>query len=619
MSTIKISELTEKITPDGTEEILVNDGGTSKKVTLSNLPLDSAPTENTTSNSVSSHGIFTALASKLSTSGGEITGALNNLTLKGEVDTGAYGDNAAVGIDNLVNTTGFGNTAMGYKAGEDITTGYFNTAIGANAGVNVSTGYMCVAVGNKAMSSTSTSGHQQHYSVAIGNQCAEFAETIIGCVGLGNQALQNVESASQNTAIGTWSLQDLTTADNTTAVGGRSGQNITTGDNNTCLGYHAGGNVDDGDGNTLIGANAGDNITIGDDNIIIGNGIDAPIATSSNQLMIGDFIYGQYGNVHIGGTTPQNQHKLYVTGNFHVTGDVTVDGDLPIVTSQVSYLRTDNPTNSTNPLRTGVIWLNKDTEEAFICDDSTENANGWTNISGGVSILPPTGSADLTTSFYAIGDRFINSQTYMGNTSDYNGPYDVGQVIQNGFTGTGRVYLGVKVTSSTTYYNDIPIAGVQVIDSSGVLQHSWIFHSSSGAGAGWTTYTSQIAGTSTIGFPANVSFASTLTYSAISTTYGAGRFALASSTGSSYTGAAGGINTLYETTIATTGQGTAPQVGSNWYLYRETSGSTLWSGSLMRSPEITFSDGETIKIIYALTGPTSPQMNPDDSIYVGIA
>ena len=45
---------------------------------------------------------------------------------------------------------------------------------------------------------------------------------------------------------------------------------------------------------------------------------------------------------------------------------------------------------------------------------------------------------DITTNWYEISNRFINSQTYMGNSSDYNGPWDVGEV-QSDFSGTGRI------------------------------------------------------------------------------------------------------------------------------------------------------------------------------------
>lgn len=231
---------------------------------------------------------------------------------------------------------------------------------------------------------------------------------------------------------------------------------------------------------------------------------------------------------------------------------------------------------------------------------------------------------DITSSFYEISNRFLDSQTYMGTSSDYNGPYDVGQV-QTDFIGSGRVYIGVKVTASTTFYNDIPIAGVQIISGT-TLVASWIFNTSSGgSGSGWQTYTSQISGTSTQGFPVTPSTASAYTYSNITTGTSISSFTWATSTGSSYTGAEDGIGNAYKLTadggsgtLAPVGDAQISQTSSTYYAYRETSGSTQYSGTVMRSPSYTFSGGEYIRVIHALTGPTSPQMDPDDSLYVAV-
>ena len=232
---------------------------------------------------------------------------------------------------------------------------------------------------------------------------------------------------------------------------------------------------------------------------------------------------------------------------------------------------------------------------------------------------------DITTSFYEISNRFINSQTYMsGSFQDYNGPYDVGEV-QTDFTGNGRVYIGVKVTASTTYINDIPIAGVQVISGT-TLVASWIFNSNTGgSGSGWQTYTSQITGSSTQGFPVTPATASGYTYSNISTSQGTGKFTWATSTGSSYTGAADGIGNTYKlsgdggsNTLATVGNGTISQSSSTYYAYRETSGASANTGAMMRSPTYSFSGGEYIRVIHAMTGPTNNQMDPDDTLYVAV-
>lgn len=237
----------------------------------------------------------------------------------------------------------------------------------------------------------------------------------------------------------------------------------------------------------------------------------------------------------------------------------------------------------------------------------------------------PTG-IDITTSFYEISNRFLDSQAYMGNSSDYTGPYDVGEV-QTDFSGTGRVYIGVKVTQNTTYYCDVPIAGVQIVDSGGTtLLASWIFNTTSGgSGSGWQTYTSQISGSSNQGFPVTPATASGYSYSTMSTFNQNYRFGYASSTGSSYTGAADGISNSYKLSadggsniIATVGNAQVAQSSGTYYAFRETSGSWLWSGVVMRSPTYTFSGGERIRVIHALTGPTSYPMDPDDTLYVAV-
>ena len=247
-------------------------------------------------------------------------------------------------------------------------------------------------------------------------------------------------------------------------------------------------------------------------------------------------------------------------------------------------------------------------------------------ISGLTGVAPPPAPSgeDITTSFYEISNRFIASNTYMGGNSDYTGPYDVGEV-QTDFSGTGRVYIGVKVTAATTFYNDIPIAGVQVISGS-TLVASWIFNTSSGgSGSGWQTATSQISGSSTQGFPVSPASASGYSYVNISTSTSTSRFTWASATSSSSTGAANGIANTYKlsadggsNTLATVGNAQISQSSVTYYAYRETSGSTRYSGTLMRSPTYTFSGGEYIRVIHAVTGLSSNQMDADDSLYVAV-
>ena len=228
---------------------------------------------------------------------------------------------------------------------------------------------------------------------------------------------------------------------------------------------------------------------------------------------------------------------------------------------------------------------------------------------------------DITSEFLEISQRFIQSPS----SRDYTGRYDVGETSTD-FSGYGRVYIGVKVTSPTTYYNDVPIAGVQIVRG-GYLVESWIFNTSTGgSGSGWQTYYNQLNGSSSNGFPLTPTTASGYSFMNMSTTSGVGRFSWAHSTGSSYTGAEDGISNDYKMpndggsgTIAPTGMATVYQQSGTYYAYRETSGSNRYSVTFMRSPSFNFQTGDIIKVIHAVTGHPSSQMNPDDTLYVGVA
>ena len=177
------------------------------------------------------------------------------------------------------------------------------------------------------------------------------------------------------------------------------------------------------------------------------------------------------------------------------------------------------------------------------------------------------------------------------------------------------ITTNIKVTVSPTYVNDIAIAGVQVLDSNNSEKTTWIFNTTSGDN--WETYTSQTSQNSGNGFPITPSTASGYSYSSISTGGSYSRFSYATSTGSSYTGAAGGISG--STGDFTVGNGTISQVNSSYYLYRETSGSTLNTGTVMRSPSITLAAGDKIRVAHLVAGMGSNQMDPNDCLYLGAA
>lgn len=239
-------------------------------------------------------------------------------------------------------------------------------------------------------------------------------------------------------------------------------------------------------------------------------------------------------------------------------------------------------------------------------------------------------SGDPTAGYLEVSAQFIESNVYMGGDSDYNGPYDVSEItVPSSFSGSARIYLGHKVTSSTAFYSDIAVAGVQILNSTATtLLESYIFSSSSDNN-GWQNLSTAtaIAGTSTVGFAESLATSAARTYSPnISTGTATNKFNLASSTGSASTGAAGGISSDYKTTtdsglgiILPKGVSTVSQVGSSYYIYVECSGTLQYQCVVCRSPAYTFSGGEKIRIAHTLPGNSNSPMDPNDTLYLGVA
>ena len=243
---------------------------------------------------------------------------------------------------------------------------------------------------------------------------------------------------------------------------------------------------------------------------------------------------------------------------------------------------------------------------AFFVGDSSSH---WVNTATfSIQTSNPSLYPDITSDFLEISNRFISATS----SSDYTGAYDVSET-EIGLSGSYRLYIGIKITSSVTFYNDICIAGVQVLNSSNSVKETWIFNTTSGDN--WETHDEQLSGSSTSGFPITPSTASGKSYTTITTSSGVDKFSYASSTGSYYTGAAGGISG--DTGTFTVGNGKISQVGSANYLYREASGSTAYSGVVMQSPAITLASGDKIRVAHLMVGPSNYQMNADDSLYLG--
>lgn len=201
-------------------------------------------------------------------------------------------------------------------------------------------------------------------------------------------------------------------------------------------------------------------------------------------------------------------------------------------------------------------------------------------------------------------------------TSDYTGAYDRYEIPVNNSTASyKRLYFGIKIGTSTTFYNDVCVAGIAVLNSSGTVTHYDVFNTTSNQG--WETTTSNITYTATS--KPTLSQVGGYTYSSISTSNGTTRIGLATSTGSSNTGMADGIAS--GSTSFTQSSSLVSQSSGTYYLYREASGSTRYSFAFARrASSILIPTNATIRIIAKFT--TNSGMNgtfdPNDILFVGL-
>ena len=243
---------------------------------------------------------------------------------------------------------------------------------------------------------------------------------------------------------------------------------------------------------------------------------------------------------------------------------------------------------------------------------------------------------DYNSSFVEILNRAIDSDAYMGNNSDYNGPYDVCDVCINATaTGSRRIYLGLCVTHSVyTFWNDIAVAAVQHLNAAGnTIKNSWVFHSSSGgSGSGWQTTSGNLSGNSSNSMTRTPSTVSGLTFQNMGAGGSTNYWSWASSTGSAPTGAADGINSSYVTSIipAPNGSATNPgaasaqnalvsQTGGTYYAFVECSGIGLYQERYMRSPSVTVAQGDIFRVVHCMATDNPSNININNTLYFGIA
>src|SRR5262249_55974063 len=181
--------------------------------------------------------------------------------------------NAFLGDDALIsNTTGAGNTALGWRSLFSNIDTSFNTAIGGGA-LSLNNRDSNNAVGAAALLLNTTGGSN---------------------VAIGTDTLVNNDIGTENNAIGAFALFNNTAGNGNIALGANAGINLTTGSNNIDIG--SGGVA--GESNT---------IRIGDPAIHAGiflAGITAMSPAPPNQAVLLDPATGQLGSADVGSFPP---------------------------------------------------------------------------------------------------------------------------------------------------------------------------------------------------------------------------------------------------------------------------------------------------------------------------
>ena len=218
-----------------------------------------------------------------------------------------------------------------------------------------------------------------------------------------------------------------------------------------------------------------------------------------------------------------------------------------------------------------------------------------------------------TTQFVSFGQFRVED-----NANDTSANYSVSEITFN-TSGTKRIIIAHKTTANPTFYSDAPIACVQVLNSAGtsVIHQYWFGISNQPAGWQTSGNTNTIEGNP--GISISPITAADLTYTNIVNSSSRDFYGMATSTGSSKTGAVDGI--AQPSGPMTPGEAAIPQSFGTYYLYKETSGSTANEVTFIRSPAISWVSGQKVRVAYIIgnSSTASEQQTLDDTLFITLA
>src|SRR6266446_2967692 len=195
--------------------------------------------------------------------------------------------NTFQGDDALIsNTTGAGNTALGWRSLFLDTTGSFNTGVGGGA-LALNNGNSNTAVGAAALLLNTTGSN----NTAVGTDALVFNDGGSSNTAAGYFALMNNTTGASNTAIGDQALTANTAGNNNTALGNLALTSSETTSDHVCVGTQAGSGITTANNNIIIGHHSGVHSVFGQesDRCFIDNISGAPVSAATAAMLMVDF------------------------------------------------------------------------------------------------------------------------------------------------------------------------------------------------------------------------------------------------------------------------------------------------------------------------------------------
>jgi hypothetical protein len=396
------------------------------------------------------------------------TAGNNNLFLganAGNISLSTARENVGIGSGVMTgNTTGNGNTSVGFQALRLGTSTSTNTSIGAYTLWNLASGNgRQTAVGHSALANVSTPTLNQG-NTAVGTSALQSTTTGYGNNAVGDTSLFSNTEGFGNNAFGYFALRFNTTGSENIAFGTNSMRSNTIGNNNIGIGRDALRNLTGSTQNIAIGTSAGSTL-IGNGNVIIGNNVTLPDNTN-NGMNIGGVIFAK--NIYTGTTT----------------SSPSVNGQVGIGVGHGSITHTLHVSGSTNPVR--IEGLQNASDDTILTVDTngelhTRLASTLTSSAGWYT-TGNTGTTGTTNFIGTIDDQPLVFRTnnfervrILGGAADSSGgsiqfnsqgsPYlTVSRLANNGVSfvaglagdiflnpnTTGRVQIGTDALGSQT-------------------------------------------------------------------------------------------------------------------------------------------------------------------------